>query len=265
MSFRSLGAERAAYFNSAKSCNFLDNYSKYVDRMIAEKSSEVARKTFAPSSFRCSRRQWFRLRGVEPDKADPSSSDKYLEFSAEMGTACHRIIQSNLASMLGKDWIDVGEYLEDGHHNLRAGWSCRKSDDSLETFIETSVPPIRFACDGLIRIDEEVHLLEIKTAEFSTFGEITGPKEKHIDQVNMYCALLGLKTAIFIYQDRQYGALKCYEYKVPFGVSESILRKMEEIQKLAEYNICPEPLPKGDSWCTRAMCPYFETCIQYGR
>ena len=63
------------------------------------------------SYIRCRRISWFRLRGVLPDKDE--APDLTLNFTADIGTACHKIIQSNLSEMYGDNWIDVEDYLSE--------------------------------------------------------------------------------------------------------------------------------------------------------
>ena len=261
MSFKPANLARLAKFNSAVSSDFLEFYETFVDNKIKLKNSEPAHKTFAPSGFRCKRKMWFRLRGTEPDQ--PKSADRVLNFSAEIGTACHRIIQNNLREALQDDWINVSEYLESSGVSYQ--YSCKSGGDGLETQIEFKDPPIRFACDGIIRWKGELYLLEIKTSEFSSFDNLTDPKDEHIAQVKCYAALLNLSKVLFVYQDRQYGSIKVYEYTVTDNDKSQVIDTMHYVQDMANANLAPEPLPKGDKWCTPSMCPYYKKCSEWGR
>lgn len=261
MSFRSANFAHLARFNSAVSSDFLDFYENFVDSKIAEKNSEPSHKTFAPSGFRCKRKMWFRLRGTEPDQL--KQVDRVLNFTAEIGTACHKIIQSNLKEALQDDWIPVDRYLQE--HPIPYDYTLKQDDDGLETKIEILDPPIRFACDGIIRWKGKLYLLEIKTSEYSSFDELTDPKSEHIMQVKCYTTLLGLSGVLFMYQDRQYGSLKVYEMNVSDADKQMVTNTMKYVQDMAEANLAPEPLPKGDKWCTPNQCPYYKKCAQWGR
>lgn len=261
MSFKPANLSRLARFNSAVSSDFLDFYETFVDNKIKLKNSEPAHKTFAPSGFRCKRKMWFRLRGTEPDQI--KSADRVLNFTAEIGTACHRIIQQNLKDALGTDWIDVSQYLK--RADIPYEYNCKVGGDGLETLIEFKKPPMRFACDGIVRWGDELYLLEIKSSEFSSFDNLTDPKDEHIAQVKCYAASLRLSKVLFVYIDRQYGGLKVYEYKISDIDKKSVLETMEYIQNMVDANLAPEPLPKGDKWCTPAMCPYYKKCSEWGR
>lgn len=261
MSFRTVDFDHLVKFNSSTSSEFIDIYEGQVNAQIIANQQEPSQRTFAPSSFRCDRRSWFRLRGVEPDKLE--RPDPILQFSADIGTACHRLIQSTLKNALKEDWIEVSDYL--ASHPIPYEYSLEPSEDSLETRVTIVSPPVRFACDGIVRRNDTYYLLEIKTAEFSTWNDLTQPKSEHIDQVKCYCSLLGLQKVLFVYQDRQYGSVKCYEVDVTEADVQYVINKMNHVMEYVEYNLAPDALPKGDAWCTPARCPYYRKCSEWGR
>ena len=262
MAFRSWNTQHLAKFNSADSSEFLDLYEEARDERILSEYDTPSHRSFAPSSFRCRRIQWFRLRGVQPDR--PKTADAVLDFTAYVGTALHRMIQDTLSQKLGVDWVNVEEYVKEHVPDSKL-YKVTLSDDSLEYQIEASDPPVRFACDGIIRWKDEYVLLEIKSSEFSSWSELTDPKPQHVDQTKCYCAMLNLNRVFFLYIDRQYGGVKCYDIRHPSNNREEILSEMKEIQEMAEYHLCPESLPRGDSWCTPGHCRYYQKCAEYGR
>lgn len=261
MAFRTWDMKHLVRFNSSTSSDFLDAYESYVDSQIKSKSSEMPHQTFSGSSFRCNRRSWFRLRGVEPDAI--LHADKTLNFSAEIGTACHRIIQNNLQQLLGEDWLSVSDYMQSA--NLPYQYEVVEDTDSLESQVCIYDPPIRFACDGLIRLNGVTYLLEIKTSEFASWDELVAPKSQHIDQIECYASLLNIHNVLFLYQDRQYGGLKCFELTVSDTTMQSVKDRFTYVLDMVNKNLAPEPLPKGDPWCTSNMCPYYHKCSEYGR
>ena len=142
--FKSVESIQLARFNSANSSDFLDLYETALDEMILAGESRIPSKTFAPSQTRCKRVSWFRLRGVQPEKEEVV--DRSLDFTAQVGTSCHRRIQEVLSQKLGKDWIDVEEYLKE--HGCDYDYTCVKN--GYETLIQISNPPVKFAPDGII-------------------------------------------------------------------------------------------------------------------
>lgn len=258
MAFRTANLQALVKFNSDASRKFIQQYEGFVLRKIESEVSEPPHRTFAPSSFRCSRKQWFRLRGTQPDKVE--RPDVALNFSAEVGTARHKVIQQNLKEMLKDDWIEVEDYFKS--IELPSNYILTKSDDGLETLVEFTDIPVRFAVDGIIRIDSKIYLLEIKTSDHGAFAELTDPKPIHIDQVKCYCAMLNLFNVLMVYEDRQYGDMKCYQVNFSSLDQIDVMEKMEDLQTMAQSNIAPERLPHGDYMCSN--CEYKKKCKEWG-
>ena len=257
MGFRSIESIKLARFNSAVSSDFLDLYERALNEKILEGESSIPSRTFAPSQIRCKRISWFRLRGVQPEQE--LIVDKALNFTAQIGTACHHNIQELLSQRLGKDWIDVETFMKSEERPYE--YSCVKN--GYETLIEIKNPPVRFAPDGIIFYKGKYRLLEIKTSEYSSFDKLTAPKAQHIDQIKCYCTLLNLHDALVIYQDRQYGNLKCYEVTITDQDMEQIKDMFIEVMLCVENNIAPPKLPAGDHHCSPSMCRYYNKCKEW--
>ena len=175
-----------------------------------------------------------------------------------LGTACHEDIQKLLSESLDDQWVDVEWYLNTFFSNkefkiTRSGYECKISFQN---------PPIKFACDGIIKIGEEYYLLEIKTSEYGSFSDLSAPKEQHIDQVMCYCALLGLHHALVFYQERSNGDTKCFEVNVSDNDINAIFERFERVLQNVKDNIAPPRLPSGDQWCS--YCKYKLRCKQWG-
>lgn len=259
MAFTTWSNPNLARFNSSASSEFLQFVEDAWDDSIRENRNHTPSKTFAPSALRCERRSWFRLRGVEPDKI--STPDRILDFTAKVGTALHQVLQDYIYRKLGFDWISVRRHLL----SLYSEDNFRCTSDGFETKVEFYNPPIKFACDGLIRWKDAIYLLEIKSSEYSSFQELTDPKPQHISQVEAYCTLLHVNNVLFLYIDRQYGSLKCFEHTVNQYDMKDISDMFERVQQMAKSGIAPEGLPVGDSWCSPSMCDWYKKCQEYGR
>lgn len=187
MSFRTVDFTHLTKFNSAISSDFIDFYEDIVTQQIINKHNKPSSKTFAPSSIRCSRKSWFRLRGAQPDVL--IQPDATLEFSAQIGTACHKRIQANLKQAMGSNWIAVKDFLS--ANPMPYDYELTEEPDGLETKVAIFDPPILFACDGIIRWKGDFYLLEIKTVDHSSFNNLTDIKPIHLDQIRCYATLLG--------------------------------------------------------------------------
>lgn len=266
MTFKRIDPKSAVRFNSAISSEFLDLYENAWRSDIVTEDSKIPSKTIAPSSFRCRRRTWFRLRGVQPDITnDP---DTGLDFSAEVGTMCHRVIQTRLKTILQENWLSVPEYIDKNANRLlypQDRYKISLDIDNLESKIVLTDPPIHFACDGLICFNNTVYLLEIKTCDFNIWKDLTCPKSEHIDQVKCYCTVLNIHNVIMLYQDRTYGNIKCYELYVKDSDMDAIESDIQSVVSAVDTNIAPSGLPVGDKWCTPNMCQYYKKCQEYGR
>ena len=262
MAFFSIDPASSVAFNSDVGHQFLLKYQSHVDKEIREQNERVSSKTFAPSSFRCDRKSWFRLRGTEPDTNQPV--DRSMAFMAMLGTACHQSIQSTLIRMAESDpdfeWISVPDYLAE--HPLPGKYTV--TQNGYESQIELIEPfPIKFACDGIVRWKGVYYLLEIKTAEHSSFVSLTGCKPHHADQVTLYATIFNIADVLMIYQDRQYGDLNVYTYKIKEYQRTDITRRLSNVMDHVASNIAPDPLPRGDLFCSG--CNYAHKCAQWGR
>lgn len=259
MTFRGANLSRLARFNSSASSDFVDSFEKFWQDEIAARNVEPKHQTFAPSSFRCPRIQWFRLRGVQPDKI--KSPDTTLDFTAVLGTAIHEFVQNKVSRMPDVRWIDVTDHLKE----VNPDYKYEVTKKGYETQIEIFDPPVRFACDGIIEVTGQRYLLEIKSSEFSSFDDLTNAKPQHVDQTKIYGTLLHLNKVLFLYVDRQYGGLKCYEQDITLADKDKVNNTIKYVQDCVNSYIAPEGLPLGDNWCTRSMCPYFDKCQEWGR
>lgn len=258
MAFRGVDFAHLVRFNSSTSCKLIDSYESYVRSQLMNKSAEVKSCTFAPSSFRCDRKNWFRLRGTKTDVL--TNPDLVLNFQAEVGTARHAAIQERMQSIYGNDWLDVEEYLATRVPKIPYEYTVSKH--GLETLVSITDPPVRFACDGLIRINGTVYLLEIKTADYKSWDSLTAPKDVHIDQIRCYCALLGIHNVLVLYEDRQHGELKCFEISFTDADLQSVMDKFKYIQRMADSNLAPARLDFSDYMCLN--CEYRVKCAQWG-
>lgn len=257
MSFHTADFQHLVKFNSATSCKFIDDYEAYVKSKIQQENAEPKSQTFAPSSVRCKRVSWFRLRGVQPDL--DKNPDLALNFTADIGTACHRIIQENLIGQYKENWISVEDYLRE----LKPDYEYTVEQNGFESQVEILHPHVKFACDGILKINGKYYLLEIKSASYASFDQLTGPKDEHIDQIKCYATLLNIHDVLVLYIDRQYGSLKCFEVKVPDHEMSEVRAMFEDVERLAKAMIAPPRLPVGDSWCTPSHCLYYKKCQEW--
>lgn len=255
MAFRQAAFTESIKFNSASSCDLIKLYKNAVIKSIKDDSARKPSCTIAPSSIRCARKQWFRLRNTDPDVLE--LPDLALAYKASIGTDRHKYIQSVLKSALGEDWIDVSEYLK--ANPISFDYTLTKSN--YETLVQIADPPVRFACDGIIRLNGKIYLLEIKTSEYSSWVSLTKEKDIHRDQILSYCALLGIHNVLFVYEERMNGEWKCFEHNFTDSECRSVLNGIYDIQDYVRDNIAPPALQIGDYMCKN--CEYKLKCKEW--
>ena len=254
--FRTANFNHLARFNSDKSNHLINILEGQIVNDIREESARPRSCTIAPSAIRCQRKSWFRLRGVKPDIVpDP---DLVLNHTAEVGTFLHKYIQGVLIKALGSDWIDVKDYLKE--HPIPYSYEVEQS--GYETLISIQDPPIKFACDGIIRIDNKCCLFEIKSSDYKSWDDLCGIKPHHMDQINTYSTILDIDTVIALYVDRLYGNFKAYEYQVPLAVMTSTRDTIKTIQESAKSNLAPPKILDNTYMCKN--CEYQLKCKEWG-
>jgi len=249
-------------FNSANSCDFLDAYHEIAASEIRKQAEKPSTKAIAPSSMYCPRVNWFRLRGVDPDAID--NPDERLDFTAQVGSAIHEVVQSRLSSTASADlvWLDVADHISmlSAKYPER-NYACETS--GFETKVSLTTPPVRFACDGLITFKGKLYLLEIKSCEYSSFQDLTEPKPSHYAQVRAYSALMEIADVLVLYIDRQYGDTKCFELHFNEAAQSEVINEMYELVRLADACLAPSKLESGNGWCTPGMCRYYKKCKEW--
>lgn len=255
MPFKQADLSGGSRFNSSASCAFIEFYQHALTESIKAKSAGVKSRTFAPSALRCGRKQWFRLRGTQPDLLE--LPDLALDFKASIGTARHKEIQSILKSKLQDDWISVRDYLL----SIEFPYSYTLEESGLETKVRIDSPPISFACDGIVRFREKIYLLEIKTSEYNSWQKLGSAKDIHLDQIKCYCALLDIQDVLVVYEERLNGEWRCFEYHFNDFDLKPILDKLTYVQDMVKMNIAPDALPTGDYMCTN--CEYKLKCNEW--
>ena len=253
--FKKVNTAQLAQFNSDASCTLIQTLENAIKQDIQEQINRPISRTFAPSCIRCKRKSWFRLRGAAADML--SEPDTVMDFTAMVGTATHEYVQSKLSKALGAEWIEVEDYLKE--FPIPYKYSLTKS--GYETLIELSDPPMKFACDGIIKIRGAYYLLEIKSSEYESWRSLSTSKEHHLDQIKTYSTILNIPHVLTLYVDRLYGNMKSYEHTVSEDEMSQVRQGIAYVQQMAEACIAPERLPNGDYMCSN--CEYKLKCREW--
>lgn len=227
----------------------------------AEEEKRKPSQAFHPSSLGgCLRRNFYELEGADTDiHTRPTANGVGM---GESGTDRHERIQKYVTRMRKKgfdcDWIDVEEYLK--------MWPQQGSKvverQGMEIKVYNSILAMSFKCDGVIRLNGILYVLEIKTEvsfKWMSRTEIVG---KHKIQAACYSVALGIDNVMFLYENRDFCTKKTFAVSLTAQEkNELVVHRIEEVNGYREQKIIP---PKTDIKSECKYCPFTEICKRDG-
>lgn len=188
----------------------------------------------SPSGLNCPMDCAFKLQGIPTE--DTRESFQSRQF-AENGSDRHERIQGFLSQT--PYWVDVAAYIRERNLPLTI-----VEQQGHEVLLVSEDYRTRFKCDGMLLIDGEYYILEIKTERSSAFAKRTGPDEKHYLQGLAYSMLLDVGKIMWIYEGRDYLEQKPFVQEV---TAEEKVWISDYIKNIIANINTPEnlPLPKG--------------------
>ncbi len=203
-----------------------------------EENAKKARVYFHPSAIGiCMRQLWFGHKNAPVGKVNHDEAlREHLTF--EMGTYIHVMFQ-NLCKRAGM--LEHREFLV--------------IDDKLK---------IIGHCDGVLKIEGEKVLLEIKTINERGFAQLSkGPHESHKRQATMYMATLGIKSACIVYINKNRHEVK--EFYIPYDdvlYRKTILPRKDFYFRAIQSNMPPprEGITPNEMPCL--YCPFKVLCFE---
>ena len=190
----------------------------------------------SPSGLNCPMDMAFKLKGIPTE--DKKESFQSRQF-AEHGNDRHDRIQEFLSKT--PYWVDVAEYVEEKGLPLIVGE--RKGHEVLLISEEYRT---RFRCDGMLLIEGEYYVLEIKTERGSVTKRRTGPDEKHYLQGLAYTMLLDVDRIMWVYEGREFLKQKPFVQEVTQKEKEYI---KDYIKNIIDNVDTPENLPYDPKAC----------------
>lgn len=203
---------------------------------IIYKEGAFARKTLSPSGLICPRAAAFKLSGYwQEGKEETYDSDLVME----MGTFVHERIQKFLRA--SDIWVEVEDYLKEFPElNIEINPFQKHAGETSLLFSgergNIKVPPFSFQCDGIVKIDGEYYLVEIKSETERAWENRRAPNPKHALQGTAYSFLYGIKNILWIYASREsFGShRKVYCQEVSKESVNSFIPYVQNIGKAVE-------------------------------
>ena len=188
----------------------------------------------------CERKLWAVLHSVEPDEEIPGRVHRIFQ----LGNVIEDIVVADLE---------------------RAGYEI--DGQQAEVSVSAGNGSIIGHIDGIVFVEGEKLLLEIKSSNANRFEQVKGVgyeawDEKYAAQVQLYMGALGLKGALAVVYCKDTSAY--YVERVPFRqkVFDSLVKKVERVtsDEFEKFAI-PRPRPargKGSAYCK--WCSHGEWC-----
>jgi len=113
--------------------------------------------------------------------------------------------------------------------------------------------------DGIVTIDNEPYVIELKSINSVGFRKLEKPKKEHIKQLQLYLHYFKIPKGIFIYENKDTQELKEFIIEYDQKLAESIISDFATLKHFISNDIVP-PIPFGLEDWECAYCDYAEEC-----
>lgn len=234
-----------------------NNQKYYIGKYYDGKPS----KKYKPSSMNCIRSMYYQIIGADLDKQQQKSSDFF--GICESGTDRHKRIQYAITKMkdfgIDCEYIDVGSYIEQNNIDLIVD-----GREEFETKVYDEKRNIIFLCDGIIKYNGELYILEIKTESSYKWLDRSYVDEKHLNQAYTYALELGIDKVLFIYENRDVCTKKPYILTVTEDNKKYIENRIHGCDEYVSQNIVP-PVEEHINSKICQYCDYRTRCKVDGK
>lgn len=239
------------YFENQVERNGGNDASALIDALFREFKvieGKEPSKFISPSSLNCPVSSAFKLQGVVTEQARESFQSKSF---LDNGNDRHERIQEFLSNT--EYWVDVEEFIAKKNLPLeileKAGYEVLLYSEEYQS---------RFRCDGILLINGEYYILEIKTERGSVFAKRTGPDPKHYAQGVTYSLFFDVNKIMWVYEGREYLEQKPFVQIVAQAEKEQM---SQYIKSIISNKGAPENLERNLSACR--YCSYRNYCKMY--
>lgn len=128
---------------------------------------------------------------------------------------------------------------------------------------EVSIPPtvdISGRADAVISDGKDLYILDIKSISSAGFRLLRGPKQEHINQLQLYLHFLDPKKGILLYINKDNDELKEYFIDYDKDLAESLISQFQQTKEKIEKNIIPQRCSDWPSGWQCRYCDFYEIC-----
>jgi len=128
---------------------------------------------------------------------------------------------------------------------------------------EIDIPPkedISGRADAIIRIDNELYLVDFKSINSSILQRMEKPKEEHVLQLQLYLHFFNLKKGILLYEGKDTSELKEFPVNYDKKLVKKVLNDFKRLKINVQKNLLPQQLPDyPENWQCQ-YCQFKEIC-----
>ena len=237
----------------------------YATQKYEQINKKEISKSFKPSSIKCIRCGVMQVLGVPQDETVETAN---LINICAAGTFIHEYTQSIIYRMntIGLNWefVDVGEYIKKKNLSLEIITPSDFENGIYETKLYSKEYNFRFLCDGIIKINNQYFILEIKSISNGGLFRLKGVPEKYKPQAISYVSLLGIKSVLFLFIDRDLFNKKTFLFTPTKNDKVQWQVDIKKALDCVKNNIIPAKPSNADrSFCE--YCNYKNYCDSIGK
>ncbi len=114
--------------------------------------------------------------------------------------------------------------------------------------------------DAIVSVNNELHVLDIKSMNSMILNKMTEPKEDNIRQLQLYLHFFNIKKGILLYVGKDRQNLKEFEVEYDPQIAESILTEFKKLKEKIDNDIVPPRIPGyPESWECQ-YCSFRKIC-----
>jgi len=128
---------------------------------------------------------------------------------------------------------------------------------------EIDIPPtedVGGRADAVVRIDNELYVVDFKSINSMILDKMEEPKEDHILQVQLYLHFFNIKKGILLYEGKDTSMIKEFFIDYDKKIAEKILKNFSRLKINVEKNLVPKRIKEFPNDWQCKYCQFREIC-----